>query len=751
MINFSKIFYGKISSNPYYFWIFIIGPIIILFLPLLWGKVFFGGGGDLTHASYPALEFFKTHYLSGLNPHLYLGFPLASSFQYAYFNPAYLLIFKIFDYLTAYHLILFIDLLLTAIFSYLLFSNLFSNKSSSVLATVVYVFNQSSLFRLLGSTIANGLFILPAIYWLIIKISAGRYWYTIGLALVFGYAFLSAHYQFIVMAFVGGLFFLFYQIWIQFDSNKLVWKNFYPVAYYFIGLLGGFLIGAPQILNLYRFFGYTTRSVTINYTYLKGFDLFKYLLPNLNIQQLTNQEFLPFIGIAPLFLVVIAFIFVLNKKNNLAIMSASGFILFFSLIFKYSPTSFILRHLPVFRYFAEPGRWLYVANLFLAILVALGLDFILKEKDSDLFQRILFYLKKITIVIFVLFFIVNILFYLLRDIIISVVQNYFDLNLYEGTSHLPIDFYHQLIVTLIDKLFSNFSLINLNVVLFLVTSGVLYLILKKYHSKQYLGYILIGLTIINLLASFFINISFFGRSQALSRPQFVEIINQRENNTNNFRVFSYLVGQAQYQKISALHPEASKEVELFSQEGLIGNINDFSLLGGVEGNIDRKVQQIIFLYLNNQDNSFTDKISLLSVLNTKYIVTPYEINDKNIDLISNISVTKFKVPLYLYENRKVLPRIFLAKDVNYLSENNDQINLKTILDPINDFSQTTFIECNNCQPTSNEMIDSVDNLEIQAYHDEDIKIKWPLTEQILSNKDKLGVTLRQYRENPVFS
>jgi len=37
------------------------------------------------------------------------------------------------------------------------------------------------------------------------------------------------------------------------------------------------------------------------------------------------------------------------------------------------------------------------------------------------------------------------------------------------------------------------------------------------------------------------------------------------------------------------------------------------------------------------------------------------------------------------------------------------------------------------------------------WNDEDIKIKWPLTEQILSNKDKLGVTLRQYRENPVFS
>ncbi|MBI2482139.1 MAG: YfhO family protein [Candidatus Vogelbacteria bacterium] len=721
------------------FAIFVILPIVLIFTPLVFGgKIFFGG--DLTHYSYPAMEFFQTHYLSGLNPYLYLGFPLASSFQYSHFNPVYLLVFRLFDFIDGYHLILFLNVILGAVFAYLFFTSLSLSRNSSLIATVVFSLSQIGFSWIPSSTISNGFFLLPAILWSINQIILNKKWSPVFLVVVFGYAFLSVHYQFIVMAFCGGFAFLTYQILFLSHTGLSLYQRLKLMIWYFIALAGGFIIGAPQILNTYRFFEYTTRSSFITYEYLKWFDPAKYLLPSLNVQGFTGPEFMPYIGIVPLFLVIIALVFTL-KKNSLTLMAGLGFLLFFSLVIEYSPTALILKYLPVFKYFAIPARWLYVGNIFLAILTGFGWRFLADQKDEALFRTINVWIKRITTAIVSLLLIINLFFYLFRTKIIFLTKNYFDTYIYPDTSQLPLDYYHQLIVVLIDKAFYNISLLNPHVILLLVTVVLLWITLKTYHNnKEYLFRALVILTIINLVATFFFSVKFTDRSLVTTKPQFVTLIKQRESDLNNFRVYSYLVASAQYREIAALHPEAIEDVDVFALEGLIGNTNDLALVGGVEGNGDRKVQQLVLFYLDKEETSLAEKIPLLSALNVKYIVTPYEIKHKNLVLVSSILATKFKVPLYLYENKEVMPRIFFPKIVSYLKENDDQVNLNTIVNPSNNFTEKSYIECNTCDKVL--LVDQSDTqLFVVDFQDEKIKINTQTKASrwlVVSNADVLG-------------
>ena len=703
------------------FLVFVVFPMLIVVAPvLLFGKIFLSG--DTLHFSYPSAEFFQSHFLSGLNQNLYLGFPWASSFHYAYFNPVYLFVFTFFDFLLGYNLILLLDILLGGIFIYLFARNFSLNKDGAIVASLTYLFSQFSVFWFSSLPITNGLFLLPALALIVCKITSGKFWYAFALPLVLGYAFLSVHYQFIVMAFVGATVMLAYFLWDRYDRSEPLIKNFTPLFLYIGGLFGGLLLGAPQILNTVGFFKHITRSDFINFDYLKILDLGKYFLPNLNVFKLTGQEFFPYIGVTSLLLVLTAIFFQIHKDKKVLFCTVS-FLLFFSLMIKYSPTALLMQHIPVFEYFSQPVRWLYVANLFLALLSGFGFQLLVgSSTDSLLIKTILKYYKKVLIFCGLLFVFGNLIIYFLKDYFILYAQNYFDSHLFAQTSQLPIDYYHNLITVLVNGVLYNFSFTNPNVILLFIVLLVVYMCIRFFKGKRFLGNALILIIIFNLIASFFINTKFTDKSLILDKPRLTEFILNREKDINSFRVFSYAISDAQYKEIAALNPNESEEIERFAIEGLVGNTNDVSLVGGLEANGDKKVQQIIYFYLNSVGNDFSAKMPILSALNAKYVVTPYPLNVVGLGLATSTTVTRFNVPLYLYENKNFLPRVYLAKKVIYLEENADEKNLSTVLNPENNFDDLTYVECNTCE-TFESGFSSADKVSILSYGDESIKIE----------------------------
>ncbi len=478
------------------------------------------------------------------------------------------------------------------------------------------------------------------------------------------------------------------------DRAASWFKNLVPLYLYTGGLLGGMILGWPQIFNTLRFFKYITRSDVIRFEYLQVLDLVRYALPDFNIFKLTRQEFLPYIGIVSLLLILVA-VWRQFRTHRLVSFSAVSALLFLSLMVAFSPTALIMAHVPVFRYFAQPERWLCVANMFLALLAGIGLDG-LRESTPEQFGGILKRIKKVCYAVLVAVMAANVVFYTVGGRIISFAQKYFDTHLYAATSHLPLEYYHGLVAVLVNQVFYNFSFLNPNVILFLAVLIAMYFLVKKYQGQKILSQALLILLVVNLLAAFFINTKFADASLIFKKPELQDFILAKEPDIHSFRVFSYLVTQAQYQKITALFPDQLEEAEKLSLEGFLGNINGVSLVGGLEANADKKVQQIVYFYLNGKSDNFNEKIPLLSMMNGKYIVTPYEISSKDLALATSTLVTKFNVPLYLYENKKVLPRIYLAKNVKYLTPEDDVKNLATVKDPSNDFSNLSYIECAAC-------------------------------------------------------
>jgi hypothetical protein len=88
---------------------------------------------------------------------------------------------------------------------------------------------------------------------------------------------------------------------------------------------------------------------------------------------------------------------------------------------------------------------------------------------------------------------------------------------------------------------------------------------------------------------------------------------------------------------------------------------------------------------------------LLSMMNTKYILSPYPFDSCLLKLIFSEKVTHFEVPLYLYENLQVLPPFYFASSTHFLREGALGDNFKLLTSAEIDPTKTTFIECDTCR------------------------------------------------------
>ena len=93
----------------------------------------------------------------------------------------------------------------------------------------------------------------------------------------------------------------------------------------------------------------------------------------------------------------------------------------------------------------------------------------------------------------------------------------------------------------------------------------------------------------------------------------------------------------------------------------------------------------------------TQRLNLFSMLNVKYLVSAYELpSTPGLILKDTVLSTRFHIPIYLYENAHVLPRIYLAPSVRFLPTKDEVQNFTIVTDPKLDFSKTTLIECPDC-------------------------------------------------------
>ena len=690
----------------------LILPPILLFLS---HKII--ADGDILSYFYPNAYFLQSHVGSLWNSNILAGFPTSASFQFGFFNPVYRFFYGAFGYINGYHFLNFFYIYLAGFLTYLFARSINLSKNASLLVAASYAL---SLHWLGNLPILSSFSLLPAMMLVPKKVFSGKIWYGLILSFLLGILLLGAHLEFIIISLlVGGV----YSIYLAWEAYSLDKNIVTPLKYLSILLgfvLGGALIGLPQLLNTIYFTPLSVRSGGLSYANASldsasVFDLIKYILPNFSLRHGTTAEFFPYIGV----LASIFAIFAIIKSFKLR-----GQSLFFTVLFSfcllmsitYSPLFWIISKLPILGYFRGPARWMFAGNFALAVLAGYGLDYALGNisKWQELTLKII---KIVLIVLGSLGMALSACYWLLGNKINIFSERLFDLYLYKRTTGgLGLNYYHTVLENIIRNTFYNFSLINPQFVIAVLFILIAYVVLKYLPHKKEFALIILLLSVSNLFLVRISEFTFTDPSLITKPPVLAEYIKNKEGENTQYREFSFLIGMASSQKISAIYNNTYMDETEFVLDGLAVNSNvlwGIPSIGGYEPMSFRQ-NDLIFSAIGDERAYFSDQLAtakitadekikiflsrlpLLSMLNVKYVVSAYAFPaNPSFPLVDTVYSTRFKIPIYLYENTKVLPRVYLANTPVFIGS--DELkNFDVIIDPKNDFSKNTFIECQTC-------------------------------------------------------
>lgn len=662
-----------------------------MFWPVFFGgKVFFGG--DVNLQFYPYFNFLKKNIenigeLNFWSPEILSGFPLYVTLTGGFFYPLNIILVKLFSFITAYHLVTFINFLLAGVFTYLYLVNLKLKRPACLIGALTYILSQYLISYQALLSLSNVFWFLPFLFLCLLKISKGKNKYIIFGGLALGLAWLSSNPQFVLFALVSSFF---YALFLGKQVKVLILMGLISIP-----------IGIWQVLPSYQFSALSSRALGLIYEQasagaLSVTDITSYIFPYFRLPHFNwGRQGKLYIGILPLFfaLLIVFYAFLSWRKKIKINKNIIFFILlyFFALLcaIPYSPLFYLMHLLPVFKYFRIPLRWMQVSVFSLSVLSAYGYSYFLKKPNKFRVSiKIAGYFIGF-LSIFVLAW--NILFRLLNNKIFFYLKTYFEKNLYFKTTQLSLDYYYVLIRDYTEILFDNFNLGNYR---FLLSFGFIllsYWLIRNYFygkiNKTLFQVFAILIVCFNLLTNYYIEARFIPRDLYLRTPKTVKIIKEREGDMNSFRIFSFMPGFSEYSKLVVPYNPSSQDLFIFQSEIIALNLNSIYGLQSVDGydNIMPQENAKILSLIGSEYATIGDKLSeqkipleekvkiflsrlnLLSRQNVKYIISAYQLEGKRLNLVGEVKVTKFKIPIYIYENLDVLPRIHFAGE-NGVSE-----------------------------------------------------------------------------------
>ena len=329
------------------------------------------------------------------NPYNFAGAPLLANFQSGSFY-IFNILFFLMPFSSAWSLVVLLSPLLSGIFLYLYLNNLKLNKWASLLGAFVFSFSGFFVSWLEWGTITQVGLWLPLILLSIDKLALGKKnlkWMFIYLfSLIF--SFFAGHLQIFFYLWVfSSVYFI--ARWWQSGKNGKVFTGYLILNIFFLILTAIQWIPTLQLISL------SARNVDLvdfnNPGWFVPWQHFiQFIAPDyfgnpttLNYWGVWNYgELVGYIGIIPLILAILA-MFCRRDKKTLFF----GTLLFLSLAFAF-PTFFAkipyLLKIP-FLATAQPTRLLFIIDFELAVLSAIGFDYLLKtERKISIIYSLIF-------------------------------------------------------------------------------------------------------------------------------------------------------------------------------------------------------------------------------------------------------------------------------------------------------------------------------------------------------------------------
>ena len=706
--------FSKISKKAAIFFCFFFG-LALVFWPILSGQKIFNDYYVTNYAvGQTGYNFYKDFGNSLRQGHLQLwwssymaGFPVYLT-QVGFFNPSGILLFRFFDYILAYNWLTFLNFLFAGLAMYWFVRNLKLSKSAAILAGFAWALSFNNIQYGSIPIFSNVYPFVPLFFGAILKLSKGNKRYLFLGGLISGFGLIAGMTNVVFYVFIAGL------AWSIFlDGKNYLGKTFR--GYFFISLAGA-LLASMWLLPVLNYLPSTLRgeavSAPIFYDYLKLGDILRFFYPFIQLPGFGGTSFLSgvanlYIGIIPLFLAIIAIFF--WRQNKFIAFWTALFLFAFSMRLWFFPIFQWTQFLPVFNRFRAPFHWYSLAFFSLSILSAYGLDYLAYIKESRWFRNFVKIIGIFAGLNVLLAILINLAAKFFRSDILNFVFGYFDKNLYSAVKKYPIDYYHQIITQVFDKSAQSFSFFNyqflVSFIFVLLSAAIFILFFKNYVNFEKFKILAVIAAIFNLVLIWQGYYNFTSKELITIPPDTIQFVKNLPD-SNSFRVFRFYPPEM-YQEFGFYNIENYQDYDIKTL-GLQINPYWVDGLGGGENFRSYRISKVLNeigyeipstytdpVWIKSDNLSLADKISrfsspknpnLLSMLNIKYIFSSFEL--PNLKLVYQTAATEKNIPVYVYENSQVMPRIYFAKNVKFI----DSKNAFDELLKVKDFHDLTLIE-----------------------------------------------------------
>ncbi len=731
------------------FLLMILGVTILIFSPLLFGKYMFFDQEQIGFY-YPQSFFHSQAIKDNIQPTwnnaYYGGISVGLDQFVSSYYPINKILFKFFSVFNAHHLSIFISVLVGCLFAYWFGRASKLGKSASLVLSLAYLSATTFGWLDVGTTAGHAFLVLPILLLALLKINEDRHLFfyislgAVGLAV----GFLAGFIQIVFYACAVAFLFASYLDWQRTEVKGI--KRFSSLLSLGIIAIIAVILGGWQIWPSVFLVSETVRtaSYATQQAYVPGVnELMTFFLPDyIHIPFIGGGAPGFYMGALPFLLAILSAIF--WSKKGIPYFFALTYAGILAFAFRLPIFSFINNHLPPFSHFGGQFRWMVIGAFPLAYIAANGYQkLISSELLSEKAKKLFFKWGKI---ILALLFIGVITIDLLMRVLESnealrnrIISLYFS----KKTMHFPIDHYLNVLNITISDIHSIFSLFNLKLIVPMIFLVLAYILVgrfldNKINIKNFEKFGL-SLLIFNILFVFSAQYSSALVPQNLlslnNPPPLVKKIKEYSLDPNTYRVASFLIGDSFFWKVgdkTELSPKENTKVYL---DMLINNTNvfyDIQRLDGMEPyaslrhnqllgtvlfpptlnifdpnsfnikttSLDQLINKDIFkeVTLAEKTEDFIKKIPLLSALNVKFIYSLIPLDSKKLKEIPLPNVSVVDIPLYLYENLSVMPRIYFANGVEFFSGRNADLLAKMV--NVKDFNNKTFIECDSCEKTT---------------------------------------------------
>jgi len=726
---------------------------VFIFSPVLFGgKAFFG---EEQMGFYYAISHAVAQSLESNIPFLwqggyYGGLPTSLDQFYGNFYPFNRFLFSHFGVFFSHHLSITIATTLGLIFSYLFGRELGWRRAPAVILGILYFSATTLQWLEIGTIAAHSFMILPALLYALLYASVRRTVraYTLavlggGVALAIG--FLAGFMQIVFYAYcIAGAYALFldYEHW---DKAKK-WVALMPVSLTYAGVtLVGLLLGLKQFFPSAHLIDLTIRTSTYatqNAYYPFIGELLPLVLPpNFQIPYLGGGGSAGFY-IGPIAL-VFAVLGLIVYRTRTAVFFTALYCLIVAFAFHLPVFGWLNEHIPPFSRMGGNFRWMIAAAFPLAYLGASGIEGFLQNPE-----RVTARIKKAAlwstgIIVLALTIGSIVLQYGVAFLASSPEWGMKLILLYakKNPLHFPPEHYTNLLAQVFDKVSASFSFSNPPYFFGVMCWVLAFLFLVLYNRvkplRLYASYALISLVTYSVIgASIFWWRSYIPQSLYIKEPALVQELISRESNSHSYRIMGFLIGDGVFDKVLRERTLTNYDMTELQLELLFNNSTLYSGIERMDGmapyrtlRANRLLDTVLaynsalfafdenspalatselnLLYnrdvmlpatLEEKKADFIKRLSLISMMNVKYIYSLYELNTEGLALVKEFRVPAgFEdLPAYLYENKNVLPRVYFAERPTYVTGDKDTL-LKTI--EVSNFKNETVIECGDCEPT----------------------------------------------------